>query len=69
MREAPPRWRDLHPGDMVLERVGTLAALQQAAESMRPDGYRFHVEGYGDAFMVTCLESPKPLIGDRDGHA
>lgn len=65
MKKPPARWRDLHPGDMVIEYAGTLAALQQAADGMRPEGYRFTVEQYGDTFLVVCKESPRNLIGDR----
>lgn len=62
---APPRWRDLHPGDMVIERLTTIFALQHAAKELRPEGYRFWVEPFGDAFLVGCIESPRPLITDR----
>jgi hypothetical protein len=65
MTKVPPRWLDLHPGDMVIERIGTLAALQQSAKDAIPAGYRFTIGTFGDGFLVTCLESPRPLIGDR----
>ena len=61
----PPRWLDLHPGDMVIERIGTLAALQQSAKAAEVAGFRFTVETIGDGFLVICRDSPRPLIGDR----
>lgn len=61
MKTVPPRWLDLHPGDMVIERIGTLAALQQSAKTAEHDGYRFTVERFSDGFLVTCVESPRPL--------
>lgn len=65
MKKPPARWRDLHPGDMVKEQAWTLSALQHAADWLKPEGYRFTVETADDGFIVTCLESPRPLIGDR----
>jgi hypothetical protein len=61
MANVPPRWFDLHPGDMVIERIGTLAALQQSAKAAEPDGYRFTVEPMGEQFLVICVDSPRPL--------
>lgn len=65
MKDTLPRWRDMHPGDIVFERLGTFAALQHAADAMQQDGYKFRVEPIDNIFMVTCLGSPRPLIEDR----
>lgn len=66
MTTVPPRWLDLHPGDMVIERIGTLAALQQSAKAAEVAGFRFKIRPMaGGSFLVVCEESPRPLIGDR----
>lgn len=60
MQKAPPRWLDLHPGDMVLERIVTEASLRKAADSLI--GYRFTFETVDNGVMVTCVESPRCLV-------
>lgn len=66
MTTVPPRWLDLHPGDMVIERIGTLAALQQSAKVAEAVGYRFKVVPMLDGgYLIKCEESPRPLTEDR----
>lgn len=65
MKKPPARWRDLHPGDMVKEPSVTLSSLTKAADQLSLEGYSFIIEAEDDGFLVTCIESPRPLIGDR----
>lgn len=61
----PPRWRDLHPGDLIRERW-PIRQSEAIAAVLRADGYafRFYPEPDG-SHLVGCVESPRPLIGNR----
>lgn len=66
MKKPPARWRDLHPGDMIIERIWTEAMMKNAADWLKPEGYCFKIETTEDGeVLITCLESPQLLIGDR----